>query len=85
MATIITKEQFQNKLKICQKGKHKLSENEFGGVFYTICGLLSTSVGNVSKLKEDDIIDANISGMEHICCTVCNSNVVHKESNIKIK
>lgn len=54
MATIITKEQFQNKLKKCQKGKHKLRENEFGVVFCTICGLLSTSVGNVYKLKEED-------------------------------
>ena len=54
MVTIITKEQFQNKLKVCQKGKHKLRENEFGVVFCTICGLLSTSVGNVPKLKEED-------------------------------
>lgn len=54
MATIITKEQFQKKLKLCQKGKHKLRENEFGVVFCTVCGLLSTSVGNVPKLKEED-------------------------------
>lgn len=49
--------------------------------FITTC----PNCGATLYYTEDDIIDANISGMEHICCTVCNSNVVHKESNIKIK
>ena len=40
----------------CQKGKHRLRENQFGVVFCTICGLLSTSVGNVEKLTDDDKI-----------------------------
>ena len=52
----ITNDQFVNSLKICQKGKHKLRENNFGVVFCTRCGLLSTSVGAVEKLTEDDKI-----------------------------
>ena len=52
----ITNDQFVNNLKICQKGKHKLRENNFGVVFCTRCGLLSTSVGAVEKLTEDDKI-----------------------------
>jgi hypothetical protein len=52
----INNDQFVNNLKICQKGKHKLRENNFGVVFCTRCGLLSTSVGAVEKLTEDDKI-----------------------------
>ena len=52
----ITKEQFVNGLKICQKGKHKLRENEFGIVWCVRCGLLSTSVGTAEKLNEDDCL-----------------------------
>ena len=52
---IITKEQHLKMQKNnCQKGKHRLRENQFGVVFCTICGLLSTSVGNVEKLMEED-------------------------------
>lgn len=50
----ITKEQYIKGLELCKKGKHKLRENQFGIVFCTRCGLLSTSVGNVERLKEDD-------------------------------
>lgn len=52
----ITKEQFANGLKICQKGKHKLRENEFGIVWCVRCGLLSTSVGSAEKLNSDDCL-----------------------------
>jgi len=52
----ITNDQFVNNLKICQKGKHKLRENNFGVVFCVRCGLLSTSVGAVEKLTENDKI-----------------------------
>jgi hypothetical protein len=52
----INNDQFVNNLKICQKGKHKLRENNFGVVFCTRCGLLSASVGAVEKLTEDDKI-----------------------------
>lgn len=54
MAKRITQEQYLNKLKQCSKGKHKLRENSFGVVYCVRCGLLSTSVGNVPKLEEDD-------------------------------
>lgn len=54
MAREIVKEQFENGIKICQKGKHKLRENKFGIVWCTRCGLLSTSVGSAEKLSEDD-------------------------------
>ena len=49
-------EQYINGLKICAKGKHKLRENDFGVVWCVRCGLLSTSVGNVQKLIEEDKI-----------------------------
>lgn len=52
----ITKEQFVNGFKICQKGKHKLRENEFGIVWCVRCGLLSTSVGTAEKLNDDDCL-----------------------------
>jgi hypothetical protein len=52
----ITSEQFHKGLTICSKGKHKLRENDYGIVFCTRCGLLSTSVGNAEKLTEDDKI-----------------------------
>ena len=52
----ITNDQFVNNLKLCQKGKHKLKENNFGVVFCVRCGLLSTSVGAVEKIKNDDKI-----------------------------
>lgn len=54
MAIIINKEQYDKTLTPCKKGKHKLRENKFGIVFCTRCGLLSTSVGNVEKLQEND-------------------------------
>lgn len=54
MAKIITDEQFINGTKLCAKGKHKLRENSFGIVWCVKCGLLSTSVGNVPKLSDDD-------------------------------
>lgn len=56
MAREIVKEQFENGIKICQKGKHKLRENQFGIVWCTRCGLLSTSVGSAEKLREDDCL-----------------------------
>jgi hypothetical protein len=56
MAREIVKEQFENGIKICQKGKHKLRENQFGIVWCTRCGLLSTSVGSAEKLSEDDCL-----------------------------
>ena len=53
----ITKEQYLKVQKNnYQKGKHRLRENQFGVVFCTICGLLSTAVGNVEKLIDDDKI-----------------------------
>lgn len=52
----INNNQFISNLKLCQKGKHKLRENKFGVVFCVRCGLLSTSVGAVVKLKDDDKI-----------------------------
>lgn len=48
--------QYQNLLKKCQCGKHKLRENQFGVVFCVHCGILSTSVGNIEKLTENDKI-----------------------------
>lgn len=56
MCKIVNNEQFENGLKLCNKGKHKLRENGFGVVFCVRCGLLSTSVGGVEKLKEEDKI-----------------------------
>jgi len=56
MAREIVKEQFENGIKICQKGKHKLRENQFGIVWCTRCGLLSTSVGSAEKLSENDCL-----------------------------
>lgn len=52
--TTITPERHQSMLKICAKGKHKLRENSFGVVFCVRCGLLSTSVGIVPKILEED-------------------------------
>lgn len=54
--TTITTKQFLKGLELCKKGKHKLRENKLGVVFCTRCGLLSTSVGNVEKLTENDVI-----------------------------
>lgn len=54
MATTLTAEQHQHRLKQCKAGKHKLRENAFGVVWCTNCGLLSTSVGNAKKLEESD-------------------------------
>lgn len=54
MTKIITDEQFINGTKFCVKSKHKLRENSFGIVWCVKCGLLSTSVGNVPKLSDDD-------------------------------
>lgn len=50
----ITTEQHQKLVQICAKGKHKLRENSFGVVFCVKCGLLSTSVGIVPKILEED-------------------------------
>lgn len=56
----LNKEQYLKVLKNnCQKGKHRLRENQFGVVFCTIYGLLSTSVGNVEKLMKEDKIEIN--------------------------
>lgn len=56
MSKIINEEQFINGVKLCQKGKHKLRENQFGVVWCVRCGLLSTSVGNVDKIKSEEIL-----------------------------
>lgn len=52
----LTNNQFQYQLKLCQKKGHKLRENNFGVVWCVRCGLLSTSVGNVEKLSEEQLI-----------------------------
>ena len=57
MKTITKEQHLKMQKNNCQKGKHKLRENQFGVVFCTICGLLSTSVGNVEKLTDDDKIE----------------------------
>lgn len=56
MANKVTRDFYKKGLSLCQKGKHKLRENEFGVVWCVRCGLLSTSVGNADKLCEDDKI-----------------------------
>ena len=61
MARQINKEQFSKGLTICSKGKHKLRENQFGIVWCTRCGLLSTSVGSAEKLSDDDKIVVGLS------------------------
>ena len=61
MAREINKEQFSNGITICSKGKHKLRENQFGIVWCTRCGLLSTSVGSAEKLSDDDKIVVGLS------------------------
>ena len=48
---IITSEQHQNLLKLCNKSKHQFRENSFGVIFCIRCGLLSTSTNNVQKLE----------------------------------
>ena len=54
----LTNEQFQRQLNLCQKKGHKLRENNFGVVWCVRCGLLSTSVGNVEKLSDEQLIIA---------------------------
>lgn len=61
MAREINKEQFSKGVAICSKGKHKLRENQFGIVWCTRCGLLSTSVGSAEKLSDDDKIVVGLS------------------------
>ncbi len=53
----ISREAHKILLKRCQSGKHKLRENKFGVVWCVHCGLLSTSVGSVSMLKEEDKVE----------------------------
>lgn len=48
---IITSEQHQNLLKLCNKGKHQFRENNFGVIFCIRCGLLSTSTNGAPKLE----------------------------------
>lgn len=50
----LTKDQFHHQLQLCSKKGHKLRENNFGVVWCVRCGLLSTSVGNVEKLSDDE-------------------------------
>lgn len=47
-------------LKRCHSGKHKLRENKFGVVWCVHCGLLSTAVGNIQKLTEEDKIQVYV-------------------------
>lgn len=61
MAREINKEQFSKGIAICSKGKHKLRENQFGIVWCTRCGLLSTSVGSAEILSDDDKIVVGLS------------------------
>lgn len=61
MAREINMEQFSKGLTICSKGKHKLRENQFGIVWCTRCGLLSTSVGSAEILSDDDKIVVGLS------------------------
>lgn len=61
MVREINKEQFSKGVTICSKGKHKLRENQFGIVWCTRCGLLSTSVGSAEKLSDDDKIVVGLS------------------------
>ena len=61
MAREKNKEQFSKGITICSKGKHKLRENQFGIVWCTRCGLLSTSVGSAEKLSDDDKIVVGLS------------------------
>ena len=61
MAREINKEQFSKAITICSKGKQKLRENQFGIVWCTRCGLLSTSVGSTEKLSDDDKIVVGLS------------------------
>ena len=61
MAREINKEQFSKGIAICSKGKHKLRENQFGIVWCTRCGLLSTSVGSAENLSDDDKIVVGLS------------------------
>lgn len=52
----LTKDQFHHQLQLCSKKGHKLRENNFGVVWCVRCGLLSTSVGNVEKLSDEQLI-----------------------------
>lgn len=53
MATIITKEHYTAKLRLCAKGKHKLRTNAYGVTFCIVCGLLSNT-NNAEPLQEED-------------------------------